>query len=116
MAAQLRRAFTFDPADPAFIEDPYSTYARLREAARVVYDQRKFRDPDRFEVARNASDHVSFGGGIHFCVGAPLGRLELESSLRVLATHCRTLQLIEEPKRQPTFQFRAYQAVRFALR
>ncbi|PNB27303.1 cytochrome P450, partial [Pseudomonas sp. FW305-130] len=39
-------------------------------------DGRKFADPDRFDIARGAADHMSFGGGIHFCVGAELARIE----------------------------------------
>jgi cytochrome P450 len=57
---------------------------RIPEGARVVlsiaaanHDPDHFRDPDRFDVDRaNAADHVSFGGGPHFCTGAGLARLE----------------------------------------
>jgi cytochrome P450 len=39
-------------------------------------DERVFEDPDSFDLHRNASRHVAFGKGLHFCVGAALGRLE----------------------------------------
>ncbi|WP_404366293.1 cytochrome P450 [Sphingomonas sp. MMS24-J45] len=39
-------------------------------------DGRKFPDPERFDIGRGAADHMSFGGGIHFCVGAELARIE----------------------------------------
>ena len=41
-------------------------------------DERQFREPDRFDVARAPNEHVAFGGfGAHFCLGASLARLEL---------------------------------------
>lgn len=49
-------------------------------------DGRKFADPDRFDIARGAADHMSFGGGIHFCVGAELARIEGRIAFEHLAT------------------------------
>ncbi len=51
-------------------------------------DERKFPDPDRFEVARNPSDHVGFGYGIHYCLGAPLARLSGRVALDALLFDC----------------------------
>jgi len=47
-------------------------------------DERKFADPDRFDVLRNSDGHVSFGFGIHFCLGAQLARLEAKVALEGL--------------------------------
>jgi hypothetical protein len=49
-------------------------------------DGRKFADPDTFDIARGAADHMSFGGGIHFCVGAELARIEGRIAFEHLAT------------------------------
>jgi cytochrome P450 len=51
-------------------------------------DERKFPDPDRFVVERNPQDHVSFGYGIHYCLGAPLARLEGRIALEALLFEC----------------------------
>ena len=71
-------------------------------------DPRRHADPDRFDVAREDTTHLSLGGGIHFCIGAPLARLELESTLTELARTERELTIIPPAIRRPTFQFRGY--------
>ncbi len=69
-------------------------------------DPRRFDDPDRFDAGRGDSGHIGFGAGIHFCVGAPLARVELEISLAGMVTRFPHLALVEEPVYQPTFVIR----------
>ncbi|EPX61978.1 putative cytochrome P450 hydroxylase [Cystobacter fuscus DSM 2262] len=57
-------------------------------------DPRKFQDPDRFDVTRNVAGQVAFGHGIHFCLGAPLARLEAKVTLEELLTPDRKLSLV----------------------
>ncbi|MFI2620336.1 cytochrome P450 [Streptomyces sp. NPDC018584] len=60
-------------------------------------DPRKFPDPERFDVSRDTTGHLSFGHGIHFCVGGPLARLEGEIALRALLRRFPGLTLAIEP-------------------
>jgi cytochrome P450 len=47
-------------------------------------DERKFANPDRFDLSRNPSEHIAFGFGTHFCLGAQLARLEAKVALEEL--------------------------------
>jgi len=69
-------------------------------------DPRRFDDPDRFDIGRNDAAHIGFGGGIHFCVGAPLARLELAASVAGLVERFPELTLAAEPQYHPTFVIR----------
>lgn len=51
-------------------------------------DERKFPEAERFDVTRNPQDHVAFGYGIHYCLGAPLARLEGRIALESLLFDC----------------------------
>ena len=74
-------------------------------------DPAVFAEPDRFVVDRSPNPHLAFGSGIHFCLGAPLARLELQTSLPVLLQRFPSLQLAAEPVRRPTFVLRGYQTL-----
>lgn len=69
-------------------------------------DPRRFADPERFDVGRGDAGHIGFGGGIHFCVGAPLARQEIEVSVAGLAARFPQLPVAAEPEYHPNFVIR----------
>lgn len=64
-------------------------------------DPREWPDPHRFDIHRQAAHHLSFGTGIHACVGAALARLEAETLFTALTRHVRTLELAGPPRPRP---------------
>jgi len=71
-------------------------------------DPEKYENPDAFSIARGETSHLSFGGGIHFCIGAPLARLELELLFGALVEALPEITLLPGAVRRPGFQFRGY--------
>ncbi len=70
-------------------------------------DPAEFPDPDRFDVGRDASKHIAFAHGIHYCVGAPLGRLETQIAINTMLRRLPGLRL--EPagiRREPSLVLR----------
>ncbi len=62
-------------------------------------------DPDRFDPARPVKTHTAFGAGLHFCLGAPLARLEMQIALPRLFAACPDLALVAPPEFAPTYHF-----------
>jgi cytochrome P450 len=76
-------------------------------------DPAVFADPDRLDLARpDAAQHLSFGAGVHYCLGAPLGRLELELSFGTLLRRLPRLAPAAEPAWKPTYILRGLEAFR----
>ncbi|MFI6483914.1 cytochrome P450 [Nonomuraea sp. NPDC050663] len=61
-------------------------------------DPEVFAEPDRLDVGRADNPHISFGAGIHFCLGAPLARIELIESFGALLRKAPKLELLREPE------------------
>jgi cholest-4-en-3-one 26-monooxygenase len=79
---------------------------KVRENDKVVLwypsanrDEQVFPDPDRFDVTRDPNDHLAFGVGEHYCLGANLARMELQEIFRGILTRLPDLELAAEPRR-----------------
>ena len=75
-------------------------------------DPARFPDPHRFDPARPPGPQLAFGAGIHFCVGAPLARLELGVALPILFARLPGLALAEPPAFADRYHFRGLEALR----
>jgi cytochrome P450 family 142 subfamily A polypeptide 1 len=64
-------------------------------------DESVFDDPYRFDIARHPNPQVAFGNGPHFCLGAPLARLELRTLFAHLAGRITNLRVVHEPDIEP---------------
>ena len=100
------------------IEDVEISGVKIHEGEKIASllgaanrDGRVFDNPDSMDITRSPNPHISFGGGIHFCIGAPLARLEMSIALPALIKRFPKLQLSSEPKRRESFTLRGYERV-----
>jgi cytochrome P450 len=75
-------------------------------------DPAVFDEPDQFVPVRQPNPHLAFGAGVHFCLGAPLARMELAESLALLLSRIPDLCLVDEPTPRGTFVLRGHTSVR----
>ncbi len=74
-------------------------------------DEAAFANADSFDVGRDPNPHVGFGMGRHFCLGAPLARMELEISMTHLLRRFPRLDLVGEAPRRPTWVLRGFRSI-----
>ncbi|MER8221499.1 cytochrome P450 [Streptomyces sp. NPDC094143] len=75
------------------------------------HDPEVFADPGRLDLTRADNPHISFSAGIHYCIGAPLARIELAASMEALLEKAPTLRLAAEPERKPNFVIRGLEGL-----
>ena len=78
-------------------------------------DTTVFDGADEMDIRRDPNPHIGFGAGIHFCLGAPLARLEMSVSLPALWEKYPDMSLAKEPVRRPTFVLRGYESVAISV-
>jgi len=122
-AATVEELLRLDPPLHLFtryaLEDAELAGARLKKGDRIGLllgaanrDPERFPKPEAFDNTRSPNAHVSFGAGVHFCVGAPLARLELTIALPILFARLKGLRLAEPPRHRDTFHFHGLEALR----
>ncbi len=75
-------------------------------------DPAVFDRPDDLDLGRDPNPHMTFGGGIHYCLGAPLGRLELATSFETLLRRAPGIELEAEPEWKSSFILRGLKELR----
>jgi cytochrome P450 len=75
-------------------------------------DPEVFEHPNELRLDRKPNPHLTFGAGIHFCLGAPLGRMELRISFGTLLGRFPSLELVEEPVFRPNYIIRGLEGLR----
>jgi cytochrome P450 len=79
-------------------------------------DPEAYERPDDFDIGRGARDHLSFGRGAHFCLGASLARIEAQEALAAVARRARRLEVVgEEPRFVRYAAIRRYESLRLRI-
>jgi cytochrome P450 len=126
-AATVDELLRLDPPLHLFqrlaLEDAEFAGVRLKKGDRIGlllgaanHDPERFPHPATFDNSRAPNPHVSFGAGVHFCVGAPLARLELSVALPILFARLPGLRLAEPPRYRDAFHFHGLEALRVEWR
>ncbi|MFE4831006.1 cytochrome P450 [Streptomyces sp. NPDC056672] len=107
---QLFERWVLDP-----VEIGGTTIPRGAEVALLFgsanHDPAVFTAPDGLDLSRRDNPHISFSAGIHYCVGAPLARIELAASMAALLDLAPGLSPAGEPPRKPNFVIRGLAAL-----
>ena len=76
------------------------------------HDPERFADPERLDVGRADDEHLSFGGGSHYCLGASLARLEGQIAIGAIVSKLSRLRLVtEEPEWRETLTLRGLKSL-----
>jgi cytochrome P450 len=94
--------FTKEPVQLGGAEIPAGAFAMMIVAA-ADRDPAQFKDPEKFDITRDPNEHVAFGEGIHFCIGAPLARMEARIAFETMLERFPWLRL-KDPAIKPAYK------------
>jgi len=94
--------FTKEPVELGGAEIPAGAFALMIVAA-ADRDPAQFKEPEKFDITRDPNDHVAFGEGIHFCIGAPLARMEARIAFEAMLERFPRLRL-KDPAMKPVYK------------
>ncbi|MFJ9639077.1 cytochrome P450 [Streptomyces sp. NPDC101178] len=89
--------FTTEPIDIGGTVIPGGGELVLVAMSDANRDPARYPDASRFDITRDARGHIAFGHGIHYCLGAPLARIETRVAIRSLLERCPELRLAADP-------------------
>jgi cytochrome P450 len=78
-------------------------------------DPRRFAEPDRFDITRSDNQHLAFGGGIHYCLGASLARIQAQEFFKKLTQRFPDAALVGEPRWREAFTLRGLESLSITL-
>ena len=79
------------------------------------HDEAVFNDPDKFDITRKEIKHLSFSEGIHFCIGAPLARVEGAIAFNKILDRLNGGKIIEEPRYRGNFNMRGLEHLKISF-
>lgn len=110
-------------ATARYVREPVDIDGRTIRAGRIMvlllgaanHDPQRFADPGTLDITRHPNPHVSFGGGVHHCLGAALAQVEGRAVVEWLAHAPRAPEPAGEVVRRPSVTFRAYRSIPVSL-
>jgi cytochrome P450 len=94
--------FPKGPVELGGAEIPAGAFALMMVGA-ANRDPAQFENPENFDITRDPNEHVAFGEGIHFCIGAPLARMEALIAFEVMLSRLPLLRL-KDPATYPAYK------------
>jgi cytochrome P450 len=108
--APMFERWVLDDVEVAGVRVPRGAEVALQFAS-ANHDPEVFAEPGTLDLARDPNPHIGFGAGIHFCLGAPLARIELGESMSAILRLAPALRLVAEPKWKPGFILRGLESL-----